>query len=245
MHISLIPETLIRIGNFGITNTLLTSWLILISICFFAIAVSVKIRTIPGKIQNVIEASTELFIDFMTTISGSREKAIRFFPIVGSIFILILISNWFGILPGVGSVGFYEIHDGHKTFVPYFRSVNSDLNMTLALAFIVVTLSHFIGIISIGVSKHLGKYITFKSPTAFFVGGLEFIGEFSKIVSFSFRLFGNIFAGEVLLVIMTFLVPYIAPIPFLGLEVFVGLVQALIFSVLAMMFLSSATESHH
>ena len=116
--------------------------------------------------------------------------------------------------------------------------------MTLALALIAVTLSHFFGVASLGALRHAGKFFNFRNPIGFFVGILEFISEFAKIVSFSFRLFGNVFAGEVLLVIITFLVPYLAPVPFYGLEIFVGFIQALIFAVLTTMFLVVATEHH-
>jgi F-type H+-transporting ATPase subunit a len=103
---------------------------------------------------------------------------------------------------------------------------------------------HVVGIITLGIGRHAGKFFTLHSFGDAFAGILELIGEAAKIVSFSFRLFGNVFAGEVLLVIISSLVPYIAPVPFYGLEIFVGFIQALIFSVLAMLFLSASTKAH-
>jgi len=244
IHVSITPEILFTPFGFPITNTLLTAWIVMAFLIVFALAVSRNYRFVPGKLQNAVEALLEGLINFFETIAGSREKVIRFFPVVATIFIFVLSANWFGILPGVGSIGFREAEEGGEAFLPIFRSVNSDLNMTLALALVVVMLTHIFGLAVVGVGHHIGKFINFKSPIRFFMGILELIGEFARIVSFSFRLFGNVFAGEVLLVIITFLVPYVAPTPFLGLELFVGLIQALIFSVLAMMFLSAATELH-
>ena len=234
-------EKILDVFGFPLTNTLLTSFLVVISLMIGAYVLGRKIKAIPAGIQNAAEFVIDGLLGFMTTISGDRKTAEKFFPIVATIFIFVLFANWAGIIPGVGSIGFYE--DG-KTFVPFFRSVNSDLNMTLALALIVVTLSHFFGVAGLGAVKHAGKFFNFKSPIGFFVGILEFISEFAKIISFSFRLFGNVFAGEVLLVIITFLVPVIAPVPFYGLEIFVGFIQALIFAVLTMMFLVVATKHH-
>ncbi|MBS4051452.1 MAG: F0F1 ATP synthase subunit A, partial [Methylomonas sp.] len=118
------------------------------------------------------------------------------------------------------------------------------LNMTLALALIVMTTVHVVGIATLGMGKHFSKFFNVHSFGDAFAGILEFIGEGAKIISFSFRLFGNVFAGEVLLVIIGALVPYVAPVPFLGLELFVGLIQALIFAVLSMLFVSASTRAH-
>ena len=239
-HISIIPQTILNLADFPITNTLFTSWVVLILLCLFAITLSSKIKEIPGRIQAGIEIFIEGFLNFLETIGGNRETAVRFFPFVATLFLFVLTANWFGILPGVGSVGFFH-EDGE--FLSLFRSVNSDLNMTLALAIMTVTVSHIAGLVYVGTLGHIGKFLNFKSPIALFAGVLEIIGEISKIISLSFRLFGNVFAGEVLLVIISFLVPYIAPIPFLGMELFVGLIQALIFSVLAMLALSTFSKA--
>jgi len=246
VHVSLAAEKIIEIFGFPLTNTLLTSWLVMIFLIVVARLAGKRTAMVPAGFQNAAEFVVDGLLGFMTAIAGDRKTAERFFPIVGTIFIFILVSNWAGILPGVGSIGFYVSPPAgeHGAFVPFFRSVNADLNMTLALALIAVTLSHFFGIVALGALKHIGKFFNFKNPIEFFVGLLEFLSEFAKIVSFSFRLFGNIFAGEVLLVIVTFLVPVVAPVPFYGLELFVGFVQALIFTVLTMMFLTIATRHH-
>ncbi len=244
MEISIKAEEIFHIGIFPVTNTLLTSWLVVAVLCILAFLISRNIKYVPGKIQNFFEFVIESLLGFFETIAGSREKAVKFFPIVATIFLFVLLSNWMGILPGIGSIGFHEIHEEKEVFVPLFRSVNSDLNMTLALALIAVVLSHLYGIWTIGFKHHVGKFLNFSGPVNFFTGILEAISEFAKIISFSFRLFGNVFAGEVLLVIIAFLIPYLAPVPFLGLELFVGLIQALIFATLTMVSLISATEAH-
>lgn len=244
MNITLVPENLFRIGPLTVTNTLLTAWIIVVGIGFSAFIFSKRLKPVPGRLQNLVEMSLEAFLGLLETIAGSREKARKYFPLTATIFIFVLLSNWIGILPGVGSIGFYRAAAGGKEFVPFFRSVYSDLNMTLALALISVTLTHVFALSAIGIRRHLGKFLNVKSPMGFFVGVLEIIGEFSKIISFSFRLFGNVFAGEVLLATIAFLVPYIAPLPFLGMELFVGFIQAFIFSALTMAFISTATEDH-
>ena len=136
-------------------------------------------------------------------------------------------------------------HEGQEIFVPLFRSTASDINFTLALAIISVVATQLLGIAAIGFAKHAAKYISFKGPIQFFVGILEIVSEVAKMISFSFRLFGNIFAGEVLLIIIGFLVPYVVPAPFLMLELFVGFIQALVFAMLTLVFISIATVEHH
>ncbi len=239
-HISITSEILWNFLGLGVTNTLLTSWIVTILLVLFAILVGKTIKKIPSRLQNIAEIVLEKLLDFFASVAGSEAKARKFLPLVGTVFIFILSANWIGILPIFGSIG---IKHG-KEFVPLFRSMNSDLNMTLTLAIIVVVLAHIFGIFSIGLRSHIGKFLNFTSPTNFFIGILEIIGEISRIISFSFRLFGNVFAGEVLLTIIGILVPYIAPIPFLGMELFVGFIQALIFATLSMLIISTFTEKH-
>ena len=245
-HISIVAETVFHIGPFPVTNTILTAWIVMCILVIVSFCIYKGMSYIPKKLQNGAEALIEALLDFMETVGGSRDAAKRFFPIVATIFLYVLFSNWLGVFPGVGSIGIHEIREGKEVFIPFFRSAYSDLNMTLALALMTVILSHLFGLWHVGAKHHLGKFIILKSPIAFFTGILEIIGEFSKIISLSFRLFGNIFAGEVLLIIIGSLIPYVIPVPFLGLELFVGLIQAIIFAVLAMVAFSSftRTEAH-
>jgi len=198
-----------------------------------------KPKLVPSKKQNIFELIIETVYDFLADVWGEKNKAKKYFAFLATFFLFILISNWFGLIPGVGTVGFYE---NHEEFVPFLRSLNSDLNATIAWAVISVLTTQVAGIVTLGLAKHMGKYFNFKSPIGFFVGLLELISEISKLISFSFRLFGNVFAGEVLLVVMMFLVPFILPLPFFMLEMFVGLIQALVFTTLTLVFLKVATS---
>ena len=198
------------------------------------------------------------------SVTGSRAKTKKIFPIVFALFMFILINNWLGLVPGIGSIGFTEVHDGHQVFVPFFRGGTADLNTTLALALFAVLGSNLFGFITVGVWKYTNKFINIKAfaeiprkirkeptiifvnPIKAFVGIIEIIGEVAKVASLSFRLFGNIFAGEVLLAAMAVIFAYILPIPFIFLEVIVGIIQALIFAMLTLVYFSIAsTEEEH
>lgn len=204
-------------------------------------------RLVPAGFQNFVEMIVEGLFNFFNGITQDVRMTRKFFPIVSTIFLFVLVSNWMGIFPGVGTIGIYEIEEGEKIFVPLLRTGYADVNMTLALALISVVITQYFGIRELGFFHYAGKFFVnpFKDFVGSFVGILEFVSEFAKIISFSFRLFGNIFAGEVLLVVVGFLAPFIAPLPFYGLELFVGLVQALVFSLLTLVFMKMAATSHH
>lgn len=243
IHISFQAEVLGSLFGVPVSNSLILAVItgvVLVSAGLFAVR---KLTSVPSKAQATAELVIEGLLALMEQILGSRKQALSFFPLVASIFLFILANNWLGLLPGIGSFGFTEGEAGHEVFVPFFRSANSDLNTTLALALISVGATQLFGISRLGFFKHVSKYINFSSPVYFFVGLLELVGEFAKVVSFSFRLFGNIFAGEVLLIIIMTLVPVLAPFPFLFLELFVGFIQALVFAVLTLIFLKVATET--
>ncbi|MEI6478728.1 MAG: F0F1 ATP synthase subunit A [bacterium] len=241
MKISIVSEEIFKIGNFAVTNSLLASWVAILILTVFSI---ISYRSIKkgGKFAAFLHIVFEGLINFMESFAGSKETVKKYLPFVGTIFFYILISNWVGTLPGVETIG---IHRGSE-FVPLLRTANSDINMTLALAIILVVSTHIVGFKNLGFKNHVGKFIVnpFKHPIGFFVGMLEVLGEVSRVISLTFRLFGNIFAGSVLMIIISSLVPYIIPVPFLGMELFVGFIQALIFATLAMMFLSTAEKIH-
>ena len=242
MEISLAAEEIANIGGLPITNSLILAWLVMGIIILFGVMSTRKLSLIPGRLQNFMELVIEKAYGFIKSVIGTDRDTERVFPFIVTFFIFILLSNWFGLIPGVGTIGIGE--NGH--FLPFLRAPTSDLNTTLAYAMISVIITNIFGIAAIGFFKHFGKFISFKSPLAFFVGILESIAEVAKILSFSFRLFGNIFAGEVLLIVVASLIPYIAPIPFLGLEIFVGFIQALVFSMLTLVFIKVAiTEVEH
>ena len=240
-HIELAAEKLFEIFGMPVTNTLLTAWIVVGLLAVVAVLIYRRVSLVPAFLQNILEIVIEKFVDTMEGLFGSKEKAEKYFPVVATIFLFVLLSNWLGILPGIGSITF----EGDHGEVPLFRSAASDLNFTLALAVSSVLLINIFGVAALGVWKHIGKFISFKGPIDFFVGILELISEVAKMISFAFRLFGNVFAGEVLLVITAFLIPYFIPVPFLMLEIFVGFIQALVFSMLTMVFISIAVAEHH
>jgi len=246
--ISLVPETIINIGGFPLTNTFLMTIVVSILIIVGSLILNKKRDLVPRGFQNLVESILEGLLNLVDSVTGDKKQSRRFFPIVATIFILIILSNWIELLPGLGIIGVNQTHHGENVFVPFIRSSSADLNMTLALAIFVVIAAQIMGIMAIGAKKYAGKFFVspFKKPyfIGTFVGVLEIISEFAKIISFSFRLFGNIFAGEVLLLVMLALVPLFVPLPFLFLEVFVGFIQALVFAMLTLVFFKMATEAH-
>jgi len=258
---TLFAEPIYHFGTFKITNSLLNSWLVVLIVLVICFAIKKKINLIPRGVQNVFEMVVEGFLGIFDSVTGSREKSLKFFPFVFSFFILILLNNWMGLLPGIGSIGQVVSEHGEKFFVPYFRGGTADLNTTLALATIGVVASHIFGVLAVGGWNYLNKFINIKAvldipkkvikdptilivnPIKVFVGLIEIIGELAKVASLSFRLFGNIFAGEVLLASMSAILAFGLPIPFMFLEVIVGLIQALIFSMLILAYLTMSTTA--
>lgn len=244
LHISVAPEVIAHFGQLKITNSLLTSFIVMFFLIIFAFRVktgSTKKR--KSTLYLVVELVIEKFYMFFKNIAGERTDTI--FPLLITFFLFIIFGNWIGLFPGVGSIGFYEAGEHGEVFVPFFRGPNADLNTTFALALISVSVTQYLSIKTLGFKLYVSKFINIKNPIKFFVGVLELISEFAKILSFSFRLFGNIFAGEVLLSVMIFLIPILVPVPFLILEVFVGFIQALVFTMLTTIFIVIATEPSH
>jgi len=233
LHISLAAETIAHIGPLPITNSLLMTWVVMAILVVFAIASTRKLSLIPNNLQSIMEIVLEGLYSFFSTVVGRHVKMI--FPLVASLFLFIIFSNWSGLLPGVGTIGF----SGPTGFAPLLRGPTSDLNMTIALAVIAVIAMQYFGFKTLGM-KYSNRFINFRNPVLGFVGFLEVISDIAKVLSFAFRLFGNIFAGEVLLAVMAFLMPFIAPMPFLMLELFVGFIQALVFSTLTSVFINVA-----
>ncbi len=243
-HISLAAEKIGFIFGFPISNSLLTTWLVMGVLFIFSVLSTRSLSLVPSSLQSIAELVVGGLHDFFASVVG-KTHIDKFFPLIASLFLFIIIANWFGLLPGVGTVGFFR--EAGK-FVPLLRGATADLNTTLALAIVAIVAIQYFGFVTVG-KHYTTRFINLHDPISFFVGILEIISEVSKIVSFAFRLFGNIFAGEVLLAVMAFLVPFIVPLPFLMLEIFVGFIQALVFSMLTAVFLNVAVfhgggESH-
>lgn len=225
-----------------ITNTVIMTWTSMIVLFILLLILARHVKMIPGKKQNIIELVFESLLDFLDSITGNVETSMMLFPLVATIILFILAANWVEVLPGLGSIGLNKTVGAVTTFTPFMRSPSSDLNFTLALACVSVFSIQFFGIQRLGFLKRALKYFSFKGVINFFVGILELISDFSKLISFSFRLFGSIFAGEVLLAVMGLLMPFLAPAPFLLLELFIGLLQAIVFGCLTAIFMNLAGE---
>jgi F-type H+-transporting ATPase subunit a len=249
-------------GGFQITNSLLTSWFAVLVILILSVAIRMKMKKIPGKLQHIFEVIMDGALSLVDQVTNDRKISKKIFPLVFSLFLFILVNNWLGLLPIFGSIGFLTKEGAHSVFIPFLRSGTADINTTLALSLMVVFVSNLFGIFIIGLWKTFNKYVNLKAlgsiftkvwreptvllvaPINFFVGLLELIGEIAKVASLSFRLFGNIFDGEVLLASMGAIFAFVVPGPFLFLEVFIGLIQALIFALLATVYFTIAAQDH-
>ena len=295
------------IGGIAVTNALLTTLLVDVILVALAILGTRRMQLVPAGLQNFLELLIEMLLNLTRSVAGNKWTP-RFFAIVATIFFYVLVSNWFGLLPGLAAVGFCETRAEaaalHETtvwdkvaerttarlasplpsagagkapwgcqpgeiIVPLFRSPSTDLSNNLALALISVVMTQVFGVMALGV-RYFTKFFNISGmvgafkPAAggqrrgcagilstfmfggieFFVSVLEAVSEVAKLLSFSFRLFGNIFAGEVMLLVLASLVPLLLTLPFIGLELFVGLIQAFIFYILTLAFFTIATASH-
>ncbi len=300
-HITLKPETIYSIGSVNITNTLITSWIVVILIVGGVFLMTRRWELVPRGVQNVLEAILEAFYNVVTGIAGEKNGR-RFFPAVATIFFFVLIGNWLSLTPVFNVIGLgQQAEEGYVmkkvdvgpllvtytsfsspghwqgtsikaddplaaqkaeeetakgNFVgelkPFLRGINTDLNTPLALAIMSAIFVEFWGISSLGLGKYGGKFFNvagifrglrhlsfgeiFQGVIDAFVGFLEFISETVRLVSFTFRLFGNMFAGEVVILMFTFLFPLILTLPFYFLEIVVGIMQAFIFATLTLVF---------
>ncbi|NMB83696.1 F0F1 ATP synthase subunit A [Candidatus Roizmanbacteria bacterium] len=245
-HISLKAEEVFRLFHFPFTNSYLSSLIVV----FFFILVAVYYKnqsTKPLKEKSLvfffINFINNALYGFFYSILGEQTKI--FYPVLGAFFLYILLQNWFGLLPGVGSLLVKVGHGEEHHMIPLFRGGTADLNATLGLAMISVGITQYFSVKILGFKGYIRRFYNLKDPMTLFIGTLEIVSEFSKVLSFSFRLFGNIFAGEVLLSVIAFLIPILASLPFLALEIFVGFIQAVVFATLTSVFISLAVVKHH
>lgn len=288
-HVALSGEALFENGPGWFTNSIFTTLVIDILLILLAVSATSKMNLVPSGMQNAFEAIIEYLFNLAESVAG--KAAATYFPWVATIFLFVILSNWSGLIPGVGSIGFFhtgehteekagESHgyaldqqlamvdgspvliqaadaaakqaaaeeEGHAKFVPLFRAPSADLNFTFALALATMFMVQVHGVRALG-SSYFSKFWNtsghgFMKGINIFVSILELISELSRILTFAFRLFGNVFAGEVVLATMAFLVAFLVPLPFYLLEILVGAVQALVFTMLALAFFSMATISH-
>jgi len=226
-------EVLFDIGPMPVTNSILTAWVVIAILVLLAFFSTRNMKTIPSGAQNVWELIVEWWVSISEQTMG-RRRGRRFMPLVATAFLFILFSNWFWTLP----IGYLFFRNAEGLEVPIFRSSNSDLNVTAAMAILIIVIAEFYELRSLGLPGYL-KGLLIPNP-------MRWLEIFTRPLSLSFRLFGNIFAGEVLLVTMLGVAPYVMFV-FIGIELFVGVIQALIFSMLSLVFLSIATvheEAH-
>lgn len=234
-------EQLGSVFGFPITNSLLMAWLVMALLIGFAYFFGRSLTLVPGKLQAGIEWAFEGAIAYMAGVLESETLARRFFPLVASIFIFIAVINEIEFFPGVGSLGLWHASE----FLPILRAPTTDLNFTLALAAIAFLVIEITGLAMLGFFTYARKYVNLKSPVGFVVGLIELVSNLGRLVSFSFRLFGNIFAGEVMVLVAAYFLPYVLPAPLMGFEMFIGLIQALVFAMLTLFFIKLAiTEPH-
>lgn len=248
IHIALAAEKLGTFMGFPITNTLVATFIAFVILVVMGLLVGRNTKMIPGRLQLLLEMAFEYVYDFVTQTLGSREYARKYFPLLMTLFLFIFIANMLHFIPGVGSLTF---HTADGATVPFLRAPNTDLNVTLALTIVVMFIIEIAGVFAIGLWKYAGKFINFSGRSFperllnFVVGLIELVSEAGRLVSFSFRLFGNIFAGEVLIAVVVFFLPYIAPVPLMAFEVFVGFIQAAVFSMLTLFFIKMAITPPH
>jgi F-type H+-transporting ATPase subunit a len=250
VSISLAAEPVFHLGTLAVTNSMLTAVGVSLLLIIIGLTIRLSLQKIPRTAQGVFELIYGFLVDAAESVTGNRDVARDLFPFIVTAFIFITVSNWLGLIPGVGSIGHHEVVKGFEQFVPIVRAPTSDLNMVIALAVCSVIYVQYLAIKYRGAKKYLGTFFNFSSPIYFMVGILELLSEILRILSYSFRLFGNVFAGEVLIAILLFLTSTLLPIipiiplPFYGLEMFVGIVQAIVFCFLTIIFAGLATADH-
>jgi F-type H+-transporting ATPase subunit a len=236
------PEILTNIHGFLLTNTVFTAFIVSLIIIIAVIILSPKIKEVPSKTQVLFEIFFDFVKNFMSEqTEGDFRRVGLFFPWVMTFFILILLNNLFELIPLLGIVAI-QIKNNSGTYVPLFRAANSDLNSTIALTLISVIVTQYLAFKELGFKQHMKRYFDFSKPVNIIYGLFEIISEFTKLISLSFRLYGNIYAGDVIILLFLKLAgPYFAPLPFLAFEFLVCVIQAGIFAMLTLSFMAILT----
>lgn len=247
-----------HIGGFVVTNTILTAWISMLVLAGLFWAATRRMKIIPGRFQAIAESVISYLFDFCTDIAGEKNGR-KFFPLVATIFLFVIMNALMNLIPGYNTITIGE--GSHVTHL--LRGANTDVNFPLALAVISFVMVEYWGLKTIGVFHYLSKFFNFRpfinsirhfrktgpmgvfnGLIAIFIGFIELMAEFIRIISFTFRLFGNMTGGEVLLVSMLFLMPFLLALPFYGLELLVAFIQALIFAGLTLVFAHIAVTPH-
>lgn len=259
MNISLSPEVLFSIGAFEVTNSFFWSVILSLFIITCILLINRNLKSVPGRFQNFLEVIIEGAFNFVESVIGDKAKAKKVFPLVCTMFIFTLFANLVTFIPGQSAVTI-ETAGGAR---PLFRAVMADYSLVFVMTLVSIITTQIVAIIVHGPFGYIGKFINVKGFKAvfesgknlgarfgslaqafldFFLGIMDIVGEIAKIISLSFRLFGNIFAGEVLSAVMLFLAPFFLPLPFQFLGLLTAVVQAFVFSVLTLIFITMASE---
>ena len=233
MTATLAPETLFYIGNFPVTNTVIDTLLVDGLLLSLVLYINKKASVVPTFLQTVVELAVEQFHSLTESTAG--ENTAKIFPYVVTFFLFIFVANYSELIPVITAITVKG--------QPLLRSTSSDLNTTLALAIISIIATHTMSIRTLGLKSYLSRFFSL-NPVALFSGLLELVSEFTKIISFSFRLFGNIFVGGIILASITAVFAFIIPSVVIFYEMFVGFIQALIFALLTMAFMAIFTTAH-
>lgn len=261
-NIKIAPDVIIPLfpDGSGITNTLLCTWIAIIALVALFYFGTRRRDLIPRGVQNLVEWAVELLLNLVESVAG-KANAKRFFPLVATFFIFILFANLLDIFPGVDTIGWVDLSaiqaahlkpptsiflfgDYTNKIIPWLRPATTDLNLNIAMSLISVLVTQAFGFYLVGPKNYLKRFFNFSSPINFYVGILELVSEFARIISLSFRLFGNIFAGTIVLAIFALLLPVIGGAIFIPFELFVAVIQAFIFSLLTLVFLQITVSSH-
>ncbi len=254
--IHLAAPAVFSIGGFNVTNTMLAGWITVIFLVLVSWLITRRMKLVPRPVQAVFEFTLGWVYDLCVSVAGEKNGR-RFFPVVCTIFLFVAFNAWLSLIPGYGSIDV----NGHELL----RGANTDLNTPLALAIVSFIFVTYFGLKALGTGWlkqyfNIGPFFrsiggifkgkfkvmdVFSGAVNIFVGGLEFLSMLIRLISFTFRLFGNMTAGEILVIIGAFLIPLVGiNFAIYGFEVLVGLVQALVFSILTLVFATMAVTSH-
>jgi F-type H+-transporting ATPase subunit a len=265
-HVALPAEPVAHVGSFSITNTLLASWFTILVLVGLSYLATRKMKLIPGGGQGMAEVVVEGLLNFVESVAG-KKHARMLFAGVATIFIYVISNAYLALLPFFGTIGIHHSAHGHEEFIAIFRAANTDVNVPLSIALSSFFFVETWGMRAIGASHYLSEFInvrqflqglkelfTGKIKTgpmnmvfgfiSLFVGVLEIFSHLTRMLSFTFRLFGNMTAGEILILVASFLIPLVFAIPFYGLELLIGMIQALIFGGLTLVFGTIAVSPH-
>jgi len=240
IEISLVPEPLFHVGPVVFTNTMLTAILVGLLLVIGSLILYRRWSLVPGRFQSLVEMGTEFIYTLCVGTAGEKVGR-RIFPLVGTFFVFILMANWTGLLPGFETITIHNF-EGHE--VPLLRSPNSDLNTTVAMALVSIVSVQILGISARGIVGYIKEFFEPISFMSIILFPVHLVGEISHVISLSVRLFGNIFAGVTLTTVMYAMIPILVPAMFLGLEMFFGFIQAMIFSVLTIGYIALGTARH-